>query len=131
MREAFEPRAFLFFRAFPRFSARDRHLPPPAEEARAWPPRRSRRACAGAWWSGGVRRRAGPPRRPRRRRGRCPAAVELGALAPGEDRGAAVEFSQTGEFRGQVLPAGERRQDAYGPGHGVAALAGGHAPRAL
>ena len=58
-------------------------------------------------------------------------AVELRALAAGQDAGAAVEFAQAGQLRGQVLAAGEGGQDAYGPGDVVAALAGGEAERAV
>ncbi len=58
-------------------------------------------------------------------------AVELRALAAGQDAGAAVEFAQAGEFRREVLAAGEGGQDANRPGDRVGALAGEEAERAV
>lgn len=50
-------------------------------------------------------------------------AVEFCAFAAGQDAGTAVEFTQTSEFRREVLAAGERGQNPYGPGNSVGALA--------
>lgn len=58
-------------------------------------------------------------------------AVEFRAFAAGQDAGAAVEFAQAGEFRGEVLAAGERGQDADRPRDGVGALAGEEAEGAV
>ena len=57
--------------------------------------------------------------------------VEFRAFAAGQDAGAAVEFAQAGQFRGEVLAAGEGGQDAYGPGDLVGALAGEEAEGAV
>lgn len=56
-------------------------------------------------------------------------AVELRALATGEDTGAAVELAESGETGRQMLPAGEGRQDPYRPRDLVIPLPGGQAQR--
>lgn len=58
-------------------------------------------------------------------------AVELGALTAGQHAGAAVQFAEAGQAGGQVLAAGEGRQDTDGPGDLVVALPGGEAQGAV
>lgn len=58
-------------------------------------------------------------------------AVELGALTARQEAGAAVEFAEPGQPGGQVLAAGEGRQDADRPGDGVCSLAGEEAERSV
>lgn len=58
-------------------------------------------------------------------------AVELGALAAGQDAGTAVEFAQAGQPGREVLAAGEGRQDPDGPGGRLGALAGPQAQGAV